>query len=86
MAQVFIGESLQEIKVRTIIINSQNPEITGEERRLWDSKNIIQELFKSYDNLSDEVKSEIPLKKVWMLNMVALGDSNPRYRRERAAS
>ena len=42
-----------------------------------DSKNIIQELFKSYDNLSDEVKSEIPLKKVWMLNMVALGGFEP---------
>lgn len=37
--------------------------------RLWDSKNIIQEIFNNYDNLSDEIKTEIPLKKVWMLNL-----------------
>lgn len=37
--------------------------------RLWDSKTIMQEIFNNYDNLSDEIKTEIPLKKVWMLNV-----------------
>ncbi len=37
--------------------------------RLWDSRTIIQEIFNNYEKLSDEIKSEIPLKKVWMLNM-----------------
>lgn len=37
--------------------------------RLWDSKNIIDELFANYDKLSEEIKAEIPLKKVWMLNV-----------------
>lgn len=36
--------------------------------RLWDSKNIIEEIFSNYDKLSDEIKKEIPLKRVWMLN------------------
>jgi len=36
--------------------------------RLWDSKKIIEEIFENYENLSDEIKAEIPLKRVWMLN------------------
>lgn len=37
--------------------------------RLWDSKNIIQEIFDNYDKLNDSIKTEIPLKRVWMLNI-----------------
>jgi restriction system protein len=37
--------------------------------RLWDSRNIIQEIFNNYDKLSDEIKTEIPLKRVWMLSL-----------------
>jgi restriction system protein len=36
--------------------------------RLWDSSKIIEQLFENYDALSDDIKAEIPLKKVWMLN------------------
>lgn len=36
--------------------------------RLWDSAKIIEQLFETYDSLSDDIKTEIPLKKVWMLN------------------
>ncbi|KAA0566610.1 restriction endonuclease [Bacillus sp. CH30_1T] len=36
--------------------------------RLWDSAKIIEQLFENYDALSDDLKAEIPLKKVWMLN------------------
>lgn len=36
--------------------------------RLWSSKEVIEELFNNYDNLSDEIKAEIPLKPVWTLN------------------
>ena len=36
--------------------------------RLWDSKKVIEEIFNNYENLSDEIKAEIPLKRVWMLN------------------
>ncbi|WP_304341036.1 restriction endonuclease [Metaclostridioides mangenotii] len=36
--------------------------------RLWDSAQIIKQIFESYELLSDEIKSEIPLKRVWMLN------------------
>ncbi|NLV89103.1 MAG: restriction endonuclease [Tissierellia bacterium] len=37
--------------------------------RLWDSKIIIQEIFNNYEKLSDEIKAEIPLKRIWMLNI-----------------
>jgi restriction system protein len=37
--------------------------------RLWDSRTIIQEIFNNYEKLSDEIKTEIPLKRVWMLNI-----------------
>ena len=36
--------------------------------RLWESKQILEEIFINYDKLSDDIKSEIPLKRVWMLN------------------
>jgi restriction system protein len=32
-------------------------------------KKIIEELFKNYENISAEIKAEIPLKKVWILNL-----------------
>jgi len=37
--------------------------------RLWDSKRVIKEIFENYDRLSDDIKADIPLKKVWMLNL-----------------
>jgi len=35
--------------------------------RLWDSGNIIDAIFKYYDRFDDELKAEIPLKRVWSL-------------------
>lgn len=37
--------------------------------RLWDSKKVIEQIFENYDRLSEDIKAEIPLKKVWMLNV-----------------
>lgn len=37
--------------------------------RLWDSKKVVEQLFENYDKLSEDIKAEIPLKKVWMLNV-----------------
>lgn len=36
--------------------------------RFWDSKRIIEEIFTNYEKLNDDIKAEIPLKRVWMLN------------------
>lgn len=36
--------------------------------RLWDSKTIIEQIFSNYEKLSDEIKREIPIKRVWMLD------------------
>lgn len=37
--------------------------------RLWGQKEIIQELLSNYDALDDEIKAEIPLKRVWSLSL-----------------
>ena len=37
--------------------------------RLWDQTDIIRELISHYDMLDDEIKAEIPLKKIWVLNL-----------------
>lgn len=35
--------------------------------RLWSQKELLEELFNNYDNLDEEIKVEIPLKRVWMV-------------------
>ena len=37
--------------------------------RLWDSKKIIEQIFENYEKLSEDIKAEIPLKRIWMLNI-----------------
>ncbi|SDC39088.1 restriction system protein [Terribacillus halophilus] len=39
--------------------------------RLWDSKTVIQQIFENYEKLSDDIKKEIPIKRVWMLGSEA---------------
>ena len=36
--------------------------------RLWDSTDIIKELFANYDKLSPVTRAEIPLKQIWILS------------------
>jgi restriction system protein len=36
--------------------------------RLWDSADVIKELFSNYEKLSPEIRAEIPLKRIWMLS------------------
>lgn len=37
--------------------------------RIWGQKEIIQELVSNYDALDDEIKAEIPLKRIWSLSL-----------------
>lgn len=37
--------------------------------RLWGQKEIIQEFIKNYDKLDEDIKAEIPLKRVWTLSI-----------------
>lgn len=37
--------------------------------RLWDQDTIIEELLASYDKLDDDIKTEIPLKRQWILSL-----------------
>lgn len=36
--------------------------------RLWDSNDVIRELFENYEKLSPAIRAEIPLKHIWMLS------------------
>lgn len=35
--------------------------------RLWDSSDLIKAILKNYDNLSDSLQAELPLKRIWAL-------------------
>jgi restriction system protein len=34
---------------------------------MWDADDLIKQLIENYDHLSDEMKSEIPMKRIWIL-------------------
>lgn len=38
------------------------------EIRLWTHKEIIEEFLRYYDQMDDEIKELIPLKKIWVVN------------------
>jgi restriction system protein len=33
--------------------------------RLWDQKTLLDQLFQYYDRLDEEIRAEIPLKRIW---------------------
>jgi len=33
--------------------------------RLWTQKELLEALFAQYDNLDDDLKAELPLKRIW---------------------
>jgi restriction system protein len=35
--------------------------------RLWSLNDIVENIFKYYDKFSDELKAEMPLKRMWIL-------------------
>ena len=35
--------------------------------RLWDANDVIKEIFNNYEKLPIEIRTEIPLKQVWVL-------------------
>jgi len=35
--------------------------------KMWDADDLIEQLIENYDHLSDEIKSEIPMKRIWTL-------------------
>lgn len=35
--------------------------------RLWTRKELLEQLFEQYDRLDDDLKAELPLKRVWMV-------------------
>jgi len=37
--------------------------------RLWDQSTIINELLGVYEKLSEDLKAELPLKRIWSLNI-----------------
>jgi restriction system protein len=37
--------------------------------RLWESRDLVEAVYRNYDRLPAEIQAELPLKKVWMLVM-----------------
>ncbi len=35
--------------------------------RLWDANDLIEAIFKNYDRFPEELQSELPLKRIWVL-------------------
>ena len=38
--------------------------------RLWTHKEVIHEFLNHYDQLDDEIKEMIPLKRIWVVNQM----------------
>lgn len=53
--------------------NGYNAKVIAEARqsffttRLWDSGDLLEMILKNHDKFSDELKAELPLKRVWAL-------------------
>lgn len=35
--------------------------------RLWDADNLVQMIQENYDSLPEDIQSELPLKRIWIL-------------------
>ena len=35
--------------------------------RLWSQKELLEQLFAHYDQLDEDMKAELPLKRIWMV-------------------
>ena len=35
--------------------------------RIWESKDLVEEIYRNYERLPAEIKAELPLKRVWTL-------------------
>ncbi|MGX5653116.1 hypothetical protein ACWKW4_22935 [Hydrogenophaga borbori] len=35
--------------------------------RLWTQKELLEQLFEQYDRLDEDLRAELPLKRVWMV-------------------
>lgn len=51
------GFKIDEADLRQIFFNI----------RMWDHNDIVREFLENYDNLDDEIKNNIPLKKIWVV-------------------
>ncbi len=35
--------------------------------RLWDSSDLVEAIYRTYESLPAEIQAELPLKRVWMI-------------------
>ncbi|MCG8316494.1 MAG: hypothetical protein MI976_25055 [Pseudomonadales bacterium] len=50
-----------EVKSGTTLVDRP----TVDKLRLWSQDDLLEQLFACYDKLDDEIKAEVPLKRVW---------------------
>lgn len=41
--------------------------------RLWSAKELVEEIYRTYDHLPESVRSELPLERIWVLDYTATG-------------
>ncbi len=42
--------------------------------RLWDQRDLLNALFDNYDRLDEDLRAELPLKRIWAVAREALAD------------
>jgi restriction system protein len=42
--------------------------------RLWDSRELVEAIYRTFDKLPEEIQAELPLKQVWMLVGTSVDD------------
>lgn len=36
--------------------------------RLWTQNNLLNQIFLNYEKLNDDIKAELPLKRIWIIS------------------
>jgi restriction system protein len=49
---------------KTVVAESRQGHFTV---RLWESRDLVEAIYRNYERLPAEIQAELPLKRVWML-------------------
>ena len=61
---MFVFHSWKNMAVRAVLSESRQQHFSI---RLWDSRDLLEAIYRSYERLPAEIRGELPLKRVWML-------------------
>ena len=61
---MFFFHAWKNMAVRAVLSESRQAHFSI---RLWDSRDLLEAIYRSYERLPAEIQAELPLKQVWML-------------------